>query len=114
MHQKISELLADLRGKNSYFSDVISFIDTYYIHTPTCFKNGEITNDPTENQGSAKVFTFASLNKLSKEDTLLLFAEHYQSVLEKPAGNDHQNIRQFSLHGWNGIQFTGLALEKRK
>jgi hypothetical protein len=67
-------------------------------------------NEAGENQGSAKVFAFAIINNLSKEDTLLLFAEHYQSVLETPEGIDHQNIRQFMTQGWAGIQFEGVAL----
>jgi HopJ type III effector protein len=39
-----------------------------------------------------------------------LFAEHYQAVLKTPDGTDHQNIRQFMLHGWEGIVFEGHAL----
>ncbi|WP_245840531.1 HopJ type III effector protein [Ohtaekwangia koreensis] len=45
-----------------------------------------------------------------KLTTLSLFAEHYRSVLENPDGTDHQNIRQFMLHGWPGIIFEGQAL----
>jgi hypothetical protein len=69
---------------------------------------------PTQNQGSAKVFAFAKLNGLSAEDTLWLFAEHYHSVLADPTGIDHQNIRQFIVHGWPGIEFKGEALVAKK
>ncbi len=92
------------------FKEVIAFIETYYQHQPTAFKNGEAYNEATQNQGSAKVFAFAKLNGLSKEDTLYLFAEHYQAVLNTPDATDHQNIRQFMLHGWQGVVLEGEAL----
>ncbi len=79
-------------------------------HTPTAFKNGAQANVATENQGSAKVFSFAQINSLNQEQTLSLFAEHYASVLATPEATDHQNIRQFMLHGWDGIAFEGTAL----
>ncbi len=110
MKQQLPILLKKLKDNSLLFKDVIAFIETYYQHQPTSFRNGDIYNEVTQNQGSAKVFTFAQLNTLDKEDTLSLFAEHYRSVLENPDGTDHQNIRQFMLHGWPGIIFEGQAL----
>jgi hypothetical protein len=110
MKEQLPTLLKKLKDNSLPFKEVIAFIETYYQHQPTAFKNGEVYNAATQNQGSAKVFTFAQLNKLDKGDTLYLFAEHYQSVLENPAGTDHQNIRQFMIHGWPGIVFEGQAL----
>ncbi|RPE12193.1 HopJ type III effector protein [Chitinophaga lutea] len=110
MKEQLSNLITQLKNNSITFKEVIEFIETYYQHQPTAFKNGEAYNEATQNQGSAKVFSFAQLNHLSKEDTLYLFAEHYQSVLSKPAGTDHQNIRQFMAHGWPGIVFEGQAL----
>lgn len=92
------------------FTKVIEFIETYYQHQPTAFKNGDIHNEATQNQGSAKVFAFAQINNLSQQDTLYLFAEHYKAVLDNPNGTDHQNIRQFMAHGWPGIVLEGTAL----
>ncbi|HEY8935879.1 MAG TPA: HopJ type III effector protein, partial [Cyclobacteriaceae bacterium] len=103
-------LLKKLKDNALSFKEVIEFIETYYNHQPTAFKNGALHNEANQNQGSAKVFTFAKLNKLDKTDTLYLFAEHYQSVLKTPDGTDHQNIRQFMIHGWPGIVFEGQAL----
>ena len=103
--QLITQLKASREGSLS-FTEVIEFIETHYQHQPTAFKNGDAYNDATQNQGSAKVFAFAQLNELSKEDTLLLFAEHYKAVLANPDGVDHQNIRQFMKNGWQGIQFS--------
>lgn len=103
-------LLAQLAQGEVKFSDVLAFIEAGYTHTPTAFKNGQQANAATENQGSAKVFSFAQLNGLNKQQTLSLFAEHYTSVLNTPEASDHQNIRQFMLNGWDGIQFDGTAL----
>lgn len=104
------QLLAQLNAGKAQFSDVIAYIEAHYNHTPTAFSNGAQTNAATENQGSAKVFSFAQLNGLNQAQTLNLFAEHYTSVLETPTGTDHQNIRQFMLNGWEGIRFEGTAL----
>ncbi|MCK7609230.1 HopJ type III effector protein [Acinetobacter portensis] len=104
------ELLAQLNASTAKFSDVIAFIEARYTHTPTAFKNGAQANVATENQGSAKVFSFAQINSLNQEQTLSLFAEHYASVLATPEATDHQNIRQFMIHGWDGVSFEGRAL----
>lgn len=110
MKEQLNVLIEKLKDNSATFKEVIDFIETFYQHQPTAFKNGTAYNEATQNQGSAKVFAFAQLNNLGKEDTLYLFAEHYQSVLNNPAGADHQNIRQFMIHGWPGIIFEGRAL----
>ncbi len=110
MKEQLTTLINELKANTRTFKQVLELIETYYQHQPTAFKNGEAYNEATQNQGSARVFAFAQLNNLSKEDTLYLFAEHYQSVLANPHGTDHQNIRQFIKHGWSGIAFEGHAL----
>ncbi|MCG2616732.1 HopJ type III effector protein [Terrimonas sp. NA20] len=110
MKEQLALLLNELRNDSSSFKEVIEFIETYYQHQPTAFRNTDAYNEATQNQGSAKVFAFAELNNMSKEDTLYLFAEHYQAVLKSPIGNDHQNIRQFMINGWPGIAFEGRPL----
>lgn len=104
------DLLAQLQAGEAKFADVIAYIEAGYSHTPTAFKNGQQANAATENQGSAKVFSFAQLNGLDQAQTLSLFAEHYTAVLATPDAIDHQNIRQFMQNGWDGIQFEGQAL----
>ncbi|WP_127124504.1 HopJ type III effector protein [Pseudoflavitalea rhizosphaerae] len=113
MQEQLTDLIQSLNANAIPFKEVIGFIEARYKHQPAAFKNGEAYNEATQNQGSAKVFSFAQLNNLSKEDTLLLFAEHYQSVLNTPDGTDHQNIRQFMKHGWEGIAFEGPALSAK-
>lgn len=110
MKEQLLTLITALKENSLKFNQVIEFIETYYQHQPTAFKNGNVYNEATQNQGSAKVFSFAKINNLSAADTLYLFAEHYQSVLASPDAVDHQNIRQFMAHGWPGIVFEGEAL----
>jgi hypothetical protein len=107
------DLLAQLQAGEIKFADVIAYIDARYNHTATAFQNGKQANAATENQGSAKVFSFAQLNDLDQAQTLSLFAEHYAAVLATPEATDHQNIRQFMQNGWNGIQFAGQALTEK-
>lgn len=106
----MTTLLEQVCAGSLAFSDVLAAIDARYQHHPTAFKNGAAYNEATQNQGSARVFAFAMQHKLSKEDTLMLFAEHYRAVLDHPEATDHQNIRQFMANGWNGIIFEGNAL----
>lgn len=96
------------------FKDVIAFIDEHYYFTPTKFTNGNTVNEADQNNGSCKVFSFAKLNDLSKEETLNLFGEFYRKdVLQNPEGTDHQNIRNFMEFGWEGISFDGKALTRK-
>ncbi|MFX6035677.1 HopJ type III effector protein, partial [Acinetobacter baumannii] len=76
-------------------------------------KNGTQVNAATENQGSAKVLSFAQLNRLSEADTLQLFAEHYDDVIATPGAANHQNIRQFMQNGWKGVHFESEALTEK-
>lgn len=108
-----TNLLNLLRVKQAKFADILAHIDDLYFHRPTVFKNGLQHNTENENQGSARVLFFAKLNDLSKEDTLALFAEHYESVVNTPEGVDHQNIRQFQLHGWDAVCFDDLVLSPK-
>ncbi len=108
--QTWSTLLDDLRAQKAAFSTVIAWINQHYSYTPCAFSNGAANNAAGENEGACRVFAFAQLNRLSEQDTLLCFAEHYASVLAKPNDSDHANIRAFMNTGWSGIRFNGVAL----
>ncbi|GDY28038.1 type III effector [Agarivorans sp. Toyoura001] len=95
------------------FEDSMAIIEANYSFTPSAFTNGEQNNAAGENSGSCKVFAFAQLQALSKQQTLALFGQYYQDVLDTPQGEDHQNIRQFIKNGWNGISFSQPALSKK-
>jgi DNA-binding IscR family transcriptional regulator len=96
------------------FSEVISHIDSNFDFTPTRFTNGDIVNEANQNNGSCKIFSFAKLESLNLNQTLNLFGDYFRKdVLENPAGEDHQNIRNFMKFGWEGISFDGEALRKK-
>ena len=107
---KTAELLAKSKNNQLRFQEVLDHIAEHYNYNPAAFQNGNLKNAATENQGSAKVLYFARLHNLSAADTLLLFAEHHQNVLDDPAGEGHQNIRQFMANGWSGIVFDADVL----
>ncbi|AIM37317.1 HopJ type III effector protein [Sphingobacterium sp. SG20118] len=107
------ELLKRIANQEIIFSDVLTYIASQYVYTPTAFTNGNQVNEETENQGSAKVLAFAKINNLDKNQTLALFAEHYQAVLNDPNGDNHQNIRQFMHNGWDAVSFSGVVLTKK-
>lgn len=99
-----------LNNNTISFQAVIAFIDKNYDFTPTAFKNGNQYNEAGQNNGSCKVFSFAKLHHLTKEQTLQLFKEFYNDVLNTPNATDHQNIRNFMQLGWEGVSFEGEAL----
>ncbi|WP_108867678.1 HopJ type III effector protein [Aquimarina aquimarini] len=99
--------------KSVSFQEVIAIIDTHYNFEPSAFTNGAIKNKAGENSGSCKVFSFAKLHQLNKEETLSCFGKYYIDVLQTPEGNDHQNIRNFIKSGWEGISFENEALIKK-
>ncbi|NGM62184.1 HopJ type III effector protein [Sphingobacterium sp. SGG-5] len=109
----VRQLLEQLEAKAIQFKDVLAHIDTHYTYTASAFQNGSQHNAEHENQGSAKVLSFAKLHNLSQTDTLGLFAEHYEAVQQTPQGTDHQNIRQFMQHGWVGLQFDRQVLQEK-
>ncbi len=98
--------------KNIAFSETIDTIEENYSFTPTAFQNGNAHNAAGTNSGSCKLFAFAQIQKLTKEETLACFGSYYfDEVLGEPEGTNHQNIRNFMVIGWDGIQFEGMALD---
>jgi hypothetical protein len=113
------ELITSIKTKPEKieFDQVISVIDNHYHYTPTRFSNGrgndQINNPPGCNEGSCKIFSFATLKGLTQKETLACFGEYFrEDVMNHPDGNDHANIRTFMRYGWNGIQFEGAALSQ--
>jgi hypothetical protein len=96
------------------FDDTMAVISDAYEFTPTSFTNGDVKNEAGQNSGSCKLFAFASLTKLSEQQTLACFGAYYRDdVLKNPDGTDHQNIRNFMKHGWAGVKFDGAALRAK-
>jgi hypothetical protein len=116
----VDELIRKLNTKpdNVDFTDVIDTIDQAYTYTATRFHNGSgsdaVTNEASSNEGSCKIFSFAKLNNLNARQTLACFGKYYrEDVLGHPANDDHANIRNFIVHGWEGIRFEGEALQAK-
>jgi hypothetical protein len=94
--------------------EVIEVIDTWYESGLIEFRNGDMVNKPGENEGSAKILSYAALSNLDKETTLKLWGQHYRDVLKDPEGDSHQNIRNFMKYGWEGVPFeNGVALTRK-
>lgn len=106
-------ILEQIKNGNSdfNFNEVISYIDEHYHFYPTKFTNGDQVNVANQNNGSCKIFYFAKMNDLNKEQTLDLFGDFYKKeVLQNPNADDHQNIRNFMKFGWDDVHFDGEAL----
>ncbi len=96
------------------FDNTIAVIEENYRFSETAFTNGETKNDAGQNNGSCKIYAFGHINNLTEAQTLQCFGDYYRKdVLENPDGDDHQNIRNFIQHGWQGISFDGSALALR-
>ncbi len=101
--------------ENIEFSETMSIIESLYIFTETEFKNGDLLNKSGQNSGSCKLFAFAQLQNLSKEQTLACFGSYYRGdVVENPEANNHQNIRNFIKQGWSGIEFSKMPLQEKE
>jgi len=108
-----NELLTKIKQQASEvsFEEVMQVINDNYQYSPVSFVNGTLKNQASTNEGSCKIFSFAKLHFLNKEQTLACFGRYYRDdVLGKPNGSDHGNIRNFISSGWDGIKFTSLAL----
>ena len=112
MKESINDLISRITNQSQdvLFEQVMTVIDENYDFSPTAFTNGAQKNDVGENSGSCKVFSFALLQQLNQEQTLSLFGQHYRDVKASPDKQDHQNIRQFMLHGFGKLAFQGQAL----
>ena len=96
------------------FSETMSTVEENYNFIATAFKNGDLENEAGQNSGSCKLFAFAKLQKLTKEETLACFGQYYfDEVLKDPNGTGHQNIRNFMNTGFDGLSFDGEPLNKK-
>lgn len=109
----ITELISKLNTEPSSlrFEQVLETIDHHYNFCPTAFTNGQQHNVADQNNGSCKVLAFAQDQSLNVAQTLQCFAQYYRDdVLGHPEHDDHQNIRQFMQHGWQGVAFDVFPL----
>ncbi|ODQ01426.1 MULTISPECIES: HopJ type III effector protein [Salinivibrio] len=96
------------------FDETLAVIDAHYDYAPTRFTNGNLANKAGQNTGSCKVLAFCQLHELTEEQTLACFGGYYrEDVLSNPSGNDHQNIRNFMVTGWKGVDFDKMPLKAK-
>jgi len=104
----------EMSGDDVTFEEVIALIDEWYESQLLEFKNGDIVNKQGENEGSAKILSYAALSQLDKETTLKLWGQYYREVKADPEGTSHANIRNFMKYGWDGVPFeNGIALTRK-
>merc|ERR1712176_1375278 len=104
----------EMSGDDLMFGEFVEMVDESYESQLLEFKNGDVVNKPGENDGSAKVLSYAALADFDKETTLKLWGQYYRDVKATPDGTDHQNIRNFMKYGWDGVDFyNGIALTKK-
>src|SRR3569832_469981 len=104
----------EMNADSLKFEEVKEIINQFYETGLIEFKNGDIVNKLGENEGSAKLLSYAALSNLDKDTTLKLWGQYYREVLKDPEGNSHQNIRNFKNYGWEGVPFeNGVALTRK-
>ena len=80
-------------SKSIEFEVTMAAIEEGFDYAPTAFTCGAVESTSEQNQGSAKILSFAKLQKLNKETTLNLFGRYYRDdVLSNPDGDDHGNV----------------------
>jgi hypothetical protein len=103
------------REDDLMFETVMELIDTHYESQLLEFKNGDLLNKQGENEGSAKILSYAILSGMNEAGTLKLWGQYYRQVLADPKGDSHQNIRNFMKTGWKGVPFeNGIALTRKQ
>ncbi len=114
LQSDMSAFREKLNNNSVDFSETLALVEKWYDLNGTAFKNGldnnAVNNEKGQNEGSLKVFALGRLNGFTPAQTLACFGEHYRDVLATPDGSDHQNIRQFMIHGWPGIAFESAPL----
>ena len=60
----------EMDASDLMFEEVIELIDEHYESGLIEFKNGDMVNKAGENEGSAKVLSYAALSGMDKETTL--------------------------------------------
>ena len=110
----LNDFRAALRNEQHLFAETLAFIAARYDYTPSAFRNGDQQNAAGQNEGSCKVLGLALLERLTDEEVLRAFGEHYRSVLATPEGSDHGNIRALMKTGLSGVVFEQLPLVRKQ
>ncbi len=109
----LSGFLTAIEGDAHPFAATLAFINQWFDFTPTAFRNGKVANSAEQNQGSCRVLAFALLNRLSAEQALKCFGEHYRDVLATPGADNHHNLRRLQAEGLVDIDFDRQPLRSK-
>lgn len=94
--------------------DTLAAVSESYDFTPVAFTNGGVQYSAGQNVRSCQLLAFAMLHRLTKEQTLNCYGLYYrEDVLRNPTGTDHEPIRNFMKHGWEGVSFHTMPLSPR-
>jgi len=87
------------------FDEALATVGEHYRLTPCGYTLAGVRFDVDQVHRSCQLYAFGILHKLSKEQTLACFGEHYrEDVLKHPQGSDHQTVRLFMQVGWEGLK----------
>lgn len=109
----LASFLQSIESDTHAFATTLVFINEWYEFTPTAFRNGNVANTAEQNQGSCRVLAFALMEKLSAEQALKCFGEHYRDVLATPDVDNHHNLRRLQKEGLVDIHFDGTPLRRK-
>ncbi len=109
--QAKNDFLLQLKQADFQFELTLAFIEKNYNFTASAFNNGGVENRADQNQGSCKVFALAELLKLTQEQALCCFGQHYRDVLATPEVDNHHNLRRVLKEGLSNIHFDQFPLE---
>jgi hypothetical protein len=109
----LAAFLAAIEIDSHQFAATLAFINEWFHFTPTAFRNGKVANSVEQNQGSCRVLAFALLNRLSADQALKCFGEHYCDVLATPGKDNHHNLRRLQAEGLVDIHFDQPPLKRK-
>lgn len=111
--QAKATFLQHLQNDDHQFASTLAFIETWFDFTPSAFQNGSVANAVDQNQGSCKVFALAQLLKLTQDQALRCFGEHYRDVVATPDVDNHHNLRRLLKEGLADITFEQFPLQQK-
>ncbi len=105
--------LTSLSSNQHPFDNTLQFIEEWFAHTPSAFRNGPIENGISENQASGKVLALAELLSLNHQQLLCCFGEHYRNVMATPDADNHFNLRYLVKTNDTHVEFDQFPLTRK-
>lgn len=109
----LSTFKASIASDTHLFATTLAFINENFDFTPSAFRNGHVSNNVDQNQGSCRVLAMALMLGFTQEQTLRCFGEHYRDVLATPGVDNHHNLRRLQAEGLVDIEFDHAPLKRK-